>query len=140
MVQPFGHKVVLYPKGPLRMDGEVRNVTTQDGWRISAHFQMNAHLVDEMAVSGIGGDWRNETLEVAHRVLRTELENNESADLRPRPQALDEGVAEEINVLSGKWGVEVDWLRVTIRWAYALPPANLMPGVAPYDNRVRPQA
>ena len=125
-VQPFGNKVMLYPKGPVRMDGELRDIITQDGWRISAHFQLSARLVEEMVVSEAGGDWRDATRDAAHRVLRTELENNESADLRPRPQALDAGVAEEVNLLSRRWGVEVDWFRVTIRWAYAVPPAHIV--------------
>jgi regulator of protease activity HflC (stomatin/prohibitin superfamily) len=126
LVNPFNSRTELTPIGPVRMDGEVRSVITQDGWNISAHFQMNAKLVDELAVSGAGGDWREVTKDAAERVLRTELENNDASDLRPRPQALDEGITEEINVLTGKWGVEVDWMRVTIRWAYAIPPAHVV--------------
>lgn len=124
VVNPFGGRTVMVPKGPLRMDGEVRNAVTQDGWTISAHYQMNARLLDEMALDNAGDDWRVATRDAADRVLRTELENNEAKDLRPRPQALDAGVAEEINVLTRGWGVEVDWLRVTIRWAYAIPPVH----------------
>lgn len=139
VVQPFGHKVKLYPKGPVRMDGELRDVVTLDGWRISAHFQLSARLVDELAVSEAGGDWRDVTLDAAHRVLRTELENNDSTDLRPRPQALDAGVTEEINVLSRRWGVEADWLRVTIRWAFAVPPAHVVPSPQPSDGHIRRQ-
>jgi regulator of protease activity HflC (stomatin/prohibitin superfamily) len=127
LINPFNTKTELMPKGPVRMDGEVRNIVTQDGWNISAHYQLNAKLVDEMVVREAGGDWRSATKDSAERVLRTELENNDATDLRPRPQALDEGVTEEINILTRKWGVEVDWLRVTIRWAYAIPPAHLVP-------------
>lgn len=126
VVNPFAGRTVMVPKGPLRMDGEVRNAMTQDGWTISAHYQMNACLVDEMALDNAGDDWRTATRDAADRVLRTELENNETKDLRPRPQALDAGVAEEINVLTLRWGVEVDWLRVTIRWAYAVPPVHMV--------------
>ena len=114
------------PKGPLRMDGEVRNVVTQDGWNLSAHYQMNAKLVNERVVHEAGDDWRVATQDATDRVLRTELENNDATDLRPRPQALDEGVTEEINLLTRRWGVEVDWLRVTIRWAFAVPPAHIV--------------
>ncbi len=126
VVNPFKTRTELMPVGPVRMDGEVRSVITQDGWNISAHYQMNARLVEELAVSGAGGDWREVTKDAAERVLRTELENNDATDLRPRPQALDEGITEEINVLTGRWGVEVDWMRVTIRWAYAIPPAHVV--------------
>ena len=128
MVSPFGRRVELVPKGPIRMSGEVRDAVTRDGWRISAHFQLSARLVQELAVSKAGADWRTATLDSAVRVLRTELENNDAVDLRPRPQALDEGVADEINLLTSRWGVEVDWLRVTVRWAYAVPPAEAVPG------------
>ena len=126
MVNPFNTRTEMMPKGPLRMDGEVRNVVTQDGWNISAHYQMNAKLVDELAVHEAGDDWGVATRDATDRVLRTELENNEATDLRPRPQALDEGVKEEITLLTSRWGVEVDWLRVTIRWAYAVPPAHIV--------------
>jgi regulator of protease activity HflC (stomatin/prohibitin superfamily) len=126
VINPFNTKTELMPKGPVRMDGEVRNVITQDGWNISAHYQLNALLVDELLVRGAGGDWRVATNDSAERILRTELENNDASDLRPRPQALDEGVTEEINILTRRWGVEVDWLRVTIRWAYAIPPAHIV--------------
>jgi regulator of protease activity HflC (stomatin/prohibitin superfamily) len=126
MVNPFKTRTELMPKGPVRMDGEVRNVVTQDGWNISAHYQLNTKLVDEGIVKEAGGDWRAVTKDSAERVLRTELENNDASDLRPRPQALDEGVTEEINILTRRWGVEVDWLRVTIRWAYAVPPAHIV--------------
>jgi len=126
LVNPFNTRTELMPLGPVRMDGEVRSVITQDGWNISAHYQLNARLVDELAVQEAGGDWREVTKDAAERVLRTELENNDATDLRPRPQALDEGIAEEINVLVGRWGVEVDWIRVTVRWAYAVPPAHIV--------------
>lgn len=126
LVNPFNTKTELVPKGPIRMDGEVRNIVTRDGWNISAHYQLNARLVDEMVVHDAGDDWRVATKDSADRVLRTELENNDAKDLRPRPQALDAGVTEEINVLTHRWGVEVDWLRVTIRWAYAVPPAHVI--------------
>ncbi len=126
MVNPFNTKTEMMPKGPLRMDGEVRNVVTQDGWNLSAHYQMNAKLVDELVVHEAGDDWRVATKDATDRVLRTELENNDATDLRPRPQALDEGVTEEINLLTRRWGVEVDWLRVTIRWAFAVPPAHIV--------------
>ncbi|NIP35545.1 MAG: hypothetical protein GWN18_11355, partial [Thermoplasmata archaeon] len=49
------------PVGPVRMDGEVRSVITQDGWNISAHYQLNARLVDDVAVQDAGGDWREVT-------------------------------------------------------------------------------
>lgn len=126
MVNPFNTKTEMMPRGPLRMDGEVRNVVTQDGWNLSAHYQMNAKLVDELVVHEAGDDWRVATKDATDRVLRTELENNDATDLRPRPQALDEGVTEEINLLTRRWGVEVDWLRVTIRWAFAVPPAHIV--------------
>jgi regulator of protease activity HflC (stomatin/prohibitin superfamily) len=126
MVDPFRSKTDLMPLGPVRMDGEVRSVITQDGWNISAHYQLNAKLVDELLVGEAGGDWLVVTKDAAERVLRTELENNDASDLRPRPQALDEGITEEINVLTHKWGVEVDWMRVTVRWAYAIPPAHVV--------------
>ncbi len=126
LVNPFNTRTELMPVGPVRMDGEVRSVITQDGWNISAHYQLNARLVDDVAVQDAGGDWREVTKDAVERVLRTELENNDATDLRPRPQALDEGVTEEINVLTLRWGVEVDWLRVTIRWAYAVPPAHIV--------------
>ena len=126
IINPFNTRTELVPKGPIRMDGEVRNVVTQDGWNISAHYQLNAKLVDEMVVHDAGDDWRVATKDAAERVLRTELENNDAKDLRPRPQALDEGVTEEINVLTHRWGVDVDWLRVTIRWAYSVPPAHIV--------------
>ncbi|NOQ53574.1 MAG: hypothetical protein GQ558_03090, partial [Thermoplasmata archaeon] len=108
----------------------VHDVITRDGWRVSAHFQMSARLVNELAVSEAGEDWRDATKDIGLRVLRTELENNDAVDLRPRPQALDEGVADEINILTTQWGVHVDWLRITIRWAYAVPPAHVVP--SPY--------
>lgn len=130
LVFPFGHKVKLMPKGPVRMDGEVHNVITRDGWRVSAHFQMSARLMNELAVFEAGEDWRDASKDTTIRVLRTELENNDAVDLRPRPQALDEGVTDEINILTVQWGVHVDWLRITIRWAYAVPPVNVVP--SPY--------
>jgi regulator of protease activity HflC (stomatin/prohibitin superfamily) len=126
-VNPFTTKTSLVPRGPMRMDGEVRNVVTRDGWNISAHYQINAKLEDEMSAHEAGDDWRQATKDATERVLRTELENNDAADLRPRPQALDEGVVDEINILTRRWGVEVDWLRTTIRWAYAVPPAHVAP-------------
>ena len=130
LVFPFGHKVKMMPKGPVRMDGEVHDAITRDGWRVSAHFQMSARLINELAVSEAGEDWRDATKDIALRVLRTELENNDAVDLRPRPQALDEGVTDEINILTTQWGVHVEWLRITIRWAYAVPPAHVVP--SPY--------
>lgn len=126
VVNPFNSKTEVMPKGPVRMDGEVHNVVTQDGWKISAVYQMNAKLVDEMIVDEAGGDWREATKDAAERVLRTELENNDAKDLRPRPQALDVVVTEEINLLASRWGVGVDWLRVTVHWAYAVPPAHIV--------------
>jgi len=126
VVNPFNSRTVVMPKGPIRMDGEVRSVVTQDGWKISAVYQMNAKLVDEMMVHEAGGDWREATKDAAERVLGTELENNDATDLRPRPQALDAVVTDEINLLTQRWGVSVDWLRVTIHWAYAIPPAHIV--------------
>jgi len=130
LVFPFGHKVKMMPKGPVRMDGEVLDAITRDGWRISAHFQMSASLSNELVVDEAGEDWRDATKDTAIRVLRTELENNDAVDLRPRPQALDGGVTDEINILTTRWGVHVDWLRITIRWAYAVPPVHVVP--SPY--------
>jgi regulator of protease activity HflC (stomatin/prohibitin superfamily) len=127
LLLPLGISVTYIPKGPERMDGEVRDIITRDGWRLTAHLQYNAKLVDEAAAANAGDDWRETTRDLALRVLRTELENNDATDLRPRPQALDEGVMEELNLLTTKWGVEVDWLRVTIRWAYSVPPAHEVP-------------
>lgn len=126
LVNPFNSRTQVMPKGPLRMDGEVRGVLTQDGWRISAVYQMNAKLVDETVVDEAGGDWPEATRDAADRVLRTELENNDATDLKPRPQALDAVVTEEVNLLARTWGVSVDWLRVTIHWAYAVPPAHIV--------------
>lgn len=127
LILPIGNSVFNVPKGPERMDGEVRNIITRDGWHLTAHLQFNARLVDEPSAVNGGDDWRDTTRDVALRVLRTELENNDATDLRPRPQALDESVAEELNELTARWGVEVDWLRVTIRWAYSVPPAHEVP-------------
>jgi regulator of protease activity HflC (stomatin/prohibitin superfamily) len=124
MLAPVGYKVKLIPVGPERMDGDVRDVITRDGWRIMAHVQLNARLLDEVVAAEGGDDWRKATIDAALQVLRTELENNDAIDLRPRPQALDEGVRDELNVLASKWGVDVDWLRITIRWAYSVPPAH----------------
>jgi len=126
MVNPFNSRTQVMPKGPIRMDGEVHGVVTLDGWKISAVYQMNTKLVDELVVDQAGGDWREATKDAAQRVLRTELENNDATDLRPRPQALDAVVTEEINLLTRQWGVDVDWLRVTIHWAYAVPPAHIV--------------
>jgi len=127
LVVPFTQRLKLVPTGPERMDAEVTQVVTRDGWRITAHIQLNARLVDHENADEAGDDWRRATLDTARRVLRTELENNDAVDLRPRPQALDEGVMEEINILTRRWGVEVDWVRVTIRWAYSIPPASQAP-------------
>jgi regulator of protease activity HflC (stomatin/prohibitin superfamily) len=125
VIIPFGFSVKLVPKGPVRMDGEIRNAITRDGWRLVAHIQLNAKLSQETDSFETGDDdWRKATLDAALRVLRTELENNDASDLRPRPQALDEGVREEINSLTARWGVEIDWTRVTVRWALSVPPAH----------------
>ena len=126
IVNPFTTRVRTYPGGSHRLEGDVRGAITQDGWRLSAHVELNARLRDELAVVEAGGDWRKATQDAVVRILRTEIENNEATDLKPRPQALDDLVLDEVNALVVRWGVEVDWLRVTIRWAESLPPAHIV--------------
>ncbi len=155
VVFPFGNKVVLIPKGPERIIGDVKDVLTKDGWRLIASVQLNAHVVDEQLAALETEDWRRSTLDTMLHVVRTELENNDAVDLRPRPHALDEGCRVETDLLTERFGVKVDWLRVTIRWAHASPPARTpasyalrgggtsdewqtIPGMVPPHGRPRP--
>jgi hypothetical protein len=134
VVFPFGNKVVLIPKGPERIIGDVKDVLTKDGWRLIASAQLNARVVDEQLAALETEDWRRSTLDTMLQVVRMELENNDAVDLRPRPHALDEGCRVETNVLTDRFGVKVDWLRVTIRWAHASPPVHTPPSYALKDG------
>lgn len=127
IVLPLGGHLTIVPKGPERVTGHLPDMLTKDGWRVQASIQLDCRLMDPNAAARSDRDWRQVTLDGAMGVLRTELENNDAVDMRPRPHALDEGVRDELNILTARSGVVVDWLRVTIRWATALPPTEEPP-------------
>jgi regulator of protease activity HflC (stomatin/prohibitin superfamily) len=122
LVQPFGTKVVLIPRGPERIVGDVRDAVTRDGWRLSAWVQLYAHVFDDREAALACEDWRREALDTSLAAVKLLLERSDAQDLRASPQALDEGAREEANELLKRFGTTVEWLRVTVKWAQATAP------------------
>jgi regulator of protease activity HflC (stomatin/prohibitin superfamily) len=125
LVQPFGTKVVYIPRGPERIMGDVRDIVTKDGWRLTAVVQLSATVYDERSAALATEDWRREALKAALASVRLLLERSDAADLRPSPHALDEGARDETDHLLGQFGTKVEWLRVTVKWPQAIPPAHV---------------
>ena len=130
VVFPLGPRLLLIPKGPERIMGSVVGAQTKDGWRLDAWVQLYATVSDEQAAAISEGDWRTVTLDSALAAVRLAIERSDAADLRPSPHALDEGARDEANALAGRAGVKVDWLRVTVKWPTATPPAHPPPSDA----------
>jgi hypothetical protein len=122
LVQPFGTRVVLIPRGPERIVGDVRDAATRDGWHLSAWVQLRAHVFDDREAALECEDWRREALDASLAAVRLLLERSDAADLRASPQALDEGSREEANEMLKRFGTTVEWLRVTVKWAQATAP------------------
>lgn len=124
LVQPFGTKVVYIPRGPERIMGDVRDVVTKDGWRVTAVLQLSAVVFDERAAALSTEDWRREALKASLAAVRLLLERSDASDLRPSPNALDEGARDETEHLLSPFGTKVEWLRVTVKWSAAIPPVR----------------
>ena len=133
-VFPIGPRLLLIPKGPERIMGNVTGAQSKDGWRLDAWVQLYAVVSDEQAAALSEKDWRTVTLDAALAAVRLAIERSDAADLRPSPHALDEGARDETNALSGRAGVKVDWLRVTVKWPTAIPPARPPPSDALRDR------
>jgi len=129
-VFPIGPRLLLIPKGPERIMGNVTGAQTKDGWRLDAWVQLYAVVSDEQAAALSEKDWRTATLDDALSAVRLAIERSDAADLRPSPHALDEGARDEVNALAGRVGVRVDWLRVTVKWPTATPPSRPPPSDA----------
>ncbi len=122
VVQPFGTRVVLIPRGPEKIVGDVRDAVTRDGWRLSAWVQLYAHVFDDREAALACEDWRREALDASLASVKLLLERSDASDLRESAQALDEGAREEANELLKRVGTTVEWMRVTVKWAQATAP------------------